>query len=571
MSKVQVTLIILALVVVVALGAFMRHGAHGPAATPTPASATPAATNAAATAAPVTVQTVHPVTFDERVAVTGTLQPVTSVSIGAHLAGRVAWVIGDEGTPVHRGDVVARMDDMDSRTQVRAAQAAVKGAEAHFEQARAAALQQLTATDSSILTAQAGVEAAVARLHQATTTADATDATTNAQVKASQATLDAATARMAALKNGARGQEMAIAENAVSLAKVQFDSDKDDFDRYQKLFTDGAISKSVLDKSEAKMKISKAQLDSAQQQASLVHTGARQEDLDAAEAAVRQAQEGVTLAKAGLKQIDVAKANVDIAVTGVNQAKAALASARASRQTNIMRDQDVLAANQAVIQAQDALKIALQALDYTTMITPVDGVVSARLADAGQAVGSNAAVLTIATNQSLYFEARVSELEATHLAPGQSAQVAVDALQGDRGNVYADAAPSSITGMVEKIVPVVDAHSREFSVRVVVPRTKALFPGMFARAAIITARHAQVLTVPKDALIERDGKEYLFTVDGGAAHRHDAILGAASDGQIEVKSGLSDGDQVVIVGQQTLLDGDKVTVVAGSKGAGATE
>jgi HlyD family secretion protein len=561
MSKAQVTFVVLALLALTMVGALLgcRPQQAAPAKpAPPPAPKTPVAT---AAAAPVSVQSVRPVDFTERVAMTGTLQPVNSVNVGPRIAGRIAWVIGDEGTPVHRGDVLVRMDDMDARSQVRVAQAAVKAAQARLAQAKAAALQQLTATGSSILTAQAGVEAAVARVKQAKTTADATDATTHAQIKAAEATLDAATARLNALKNGARGQEKAIAENAVALAKVQYESDRDDYDRYKKLFADGAISKSVLDKTEAKMKIAKAQLDSAQQQASLVQTGARQEDIDAAQAAVRQAQEGVTLAKAGLKQVDVAKANVEIAETGVSQAKAALESAKASRQTNIMRDQDVMAASQAVMQAQDALKIAIQALDYTQVLAPVDGVVAARLADAGQAVGSNAAVLQISTNQSLYFEARVSELEATRLAPGQQAQVAVDALQSDRSNVYNDAGASAIMGTVDKVVPVVDARTRQFAVRVVVPRTRALFPGMFARASIITARHTGALTVPKDALIEREGKQYLFVAAGDTAHRRAVVLGAASDGLVEVKSGLAAGDQVVIVGQQTLLDGDKVSVV----------
>jgi HlyD family secretion protein len=505
------------------------------------------------------VKAVIPRLLEARVEVTGTLQPNDEVEVGTRYAGRMAWVIGKAGTRVEKGQLVARLEDHDAKTQVRAATAALQAAKARLEQAKAAVLQQATATDTGIATAQAGVEAAEARLEQAKTSAAAQDASAKAQVKAADAAVDAAKSRLTLLKNGSRTQERRIAEQNVSLAQATYNLDKANFDRYQQLFEKGAVSKAILDGAETKMKVSEAQLQAAKQQLSLVQEGPRQEDITTAEAAVRQAQEGLDTAKANLKQVDVAYANVEIAKTGVSQAKAALEAAKAARQVNVMRDKDVLAAQAAVQQAREALTAATQTLDYMYIYSPVSGVVASRLADAGQSMGSGEPVMMISTNNTLYFEAQVSELEAPRLRAGQQVTLTVDALQGDRGNLYAGKTARTFSGSVEKVVPVVDARTRNFTVRVIVPRSDALFPGMFTRGSIVVARHADAVVVPKDALVKRDGRTLVFVAEGDTARERDVTLGASDAAAVQVLHGVLPGDHLIIAGQQSLKDGDKIS------------
>lgn len=678
----KVPMIILCVVVLAALAVApvllkkMRAGRKDSSATPIEQKVTP-----------VSVSTVTPRDLEEVVEVTGTLQPLDQVNVGNRFAGRVAWIVGEEGTAVKRGDVVARMEDQDARTQVRAAQAALRAAEARaaqaqaalsqqqaatdagigsaqaavdaaqarldaakaavtqqatgtdagiksaeaavqaaqarLEQAKAGAAQQVTATSTSINGAAAGVEAADARWKQAQFTADATEANATAQVKSAQAALDAAQSRLALVRKGARTQEQAVAENSVRQAKAAYDIDKLNYDRLKKLFDDKAIARSQLDTAETKMSISKAQWDSAQEQLSLVKEGARPEEIQTAEAAARQAEEGVATARANLKQIDVAKANVEIARTGLVQAKAALESARAGQQVDVMRDKDVLAAQAAVQQAQQALEsaragkqvnvmrdkdvlaalagvqqarqqlanavsarqvnvmresdelaakagveqarealtLALQNLDDTMLYSPVDGVIAKRLAEVGQSLGASVAVVTISTNQSLYFEAGISELEATRIHGGQPVRVAVDALQGNRANLYGGTAVTTITGTVERVVPVVDARTRNFNVRVIVPARSALYPGMFARGQVIVASHPGVLAVPKDALVKKGDRFMVFTVREKKVRMQEVTIGASDGAYVQVLSGLIGNERIVVVGQQSLLDGDTIKIV----------
>ena len=368
--------------------------------------------------------------------------------------------------------------------------------------------------------------------------------------------------------------------------------------RYKELFNQGAITRERLEKYETALNIAKAQYDSAQQQLSLVQEGPRKEDIESAEANVRQAQEGLESANANLGQISVAKANVEIAKTGVRQAeaqletaksgtdidemkdkdiqaaqagieqaKANLASAKSASQVNIMRDSDVLSAQAAIAQAKEQIVTAQNALSYTKIIAPVDGVVSKKMSDVGQALAANISVFTISTSGSLYFEAPVSELDATKLKAGQPVKITIDAMQGDKSNLYNDTGNTAVTcqGIVEQVVPVVDVKSRNFNVRVTLDakasKDKALYPGMFATGVVVTFNHPNSIVVPKDAIVERGGKQYVFTVLKNRAVKRIVTTGIMdNDGDMMIKSGVEVGEEVMVEGNQTLSDGALISV-----------
>ena len=154
----------------------------------------------------------------------------------------------------------------------------------------------------------------------------------------------------------------------------------------------------------------------------------------------------------------------------------------------------------------------------------------------------------------------MSELEATRLRSGLQVRLTVDALQGDRSNLFNARQASAITGTVEKVVPVVDASTRDFLVRVLVPRNPRLFPGMFARGAIVTAHHHGVIAIPKEVIVERGSEQEVYVAEGNLARRHTIVAGAATHDLVQVISGLAPGDRVITAGQQTLQDGDAISI-----------
>lgn len=553
--------LVVAVVGVAGVGLSLRPGDKVRARPPAESAAGAAVEKDAERRPAVSTMAVQASTIVHRVNVSGTLRAADEAVVTARSAGRVVWVVGKEGTPVRQGQVVIRLDDTDAQARVRSARAALEGARARLKQAKASATQQTTATDSGIRNAEAAVAAAEAALKQERTNAEAQEAALNAQVKAAEAALDAAQSQLALRRKGARDQERSMAEQSVRLAQATYDNAKTNYDRALKLFKTGAIAKAELDSAETQMRVSKAQLESAKEQLSLVETGSREEEIQAAEAAVRQAEQGLAVARANLKQLDVARGRVTIAEANLRQAKAGLDAARANRQVNVVRDQEVLAAETAVRQAQEALTLALQELDYMQIKSPVDGVVSKKQVEVGQSISPNVTLLQLAATDALYFEASVPELQATSLRAGQKVELRVDALAGGQASLYSDSKTQAIEGSVEKVVPVVDQQTRSFTVRVTVPRHASLMPGMFARGSVIVARHEKAISVPRDVLVEKGDRRTVFVVEDGVARARSVTTGVVDGNSVQITKGLAVGDQVVIIGQQTLADGDQVRVV----------
>ena len=108
-------------------------------------------------------------------------------------------------------------------------------------------------------------------------------------------------------------------------------------------------------------------------------------------------------------------------------------------------------------------------------------------------------------------------------------RLTVDALQGNRSNLYGATRVHTLMGAVEKVVPVVDASTRNFIVRVRVQRSAQLFPGMFARGAIIAAQHLGVVAIPKDVIVQKGESQTVFVAANGKAQKRDIVAGFANN------------------------------------------
>jgi len=92
------------------------------------------------------------------------------------------------------------------------------------------------------------------------------------------------------------------------------------------------------------------------------------------------------------------------------------------------------------------------------------------------------------------------------------------------------------------------------------PPPQAL-PGMYARVSIVKERLDKAVALPLYAVINQDGKQFVYTVTDGVAHRRAVVTGFLQDWLVLVKQGVVPGDRVVIVGQRGLDDGQPVRVV----------
>lgn len=421
------------------------------------------------------------------VEVSGDIKALKSVTLSAKIPGRVVSVPYREGDSVRAGAVVVRQDTSDSSAQVRQAEAGLLGAKA--------------------------------RLSQATTSATISDTQIEAQVAQAKAGLDAAKARLQMIKKGARSQEVASAENAVASARANFENARINFERMRDLYAQGALSKQQMDLVQMQYDVASAQYDTAGQQLSLVKAGAREEEVEAAQKQVDQAEEALRMAQANRAQKDLRQEDIKSAKAGVAQAEAALAYAR-------------------------------QQLANAYIHTPFAGTVSKRFTEPGQMASPGVPLMEVVALDTIYLEATVSEIDIGKVKVGQPVEVTVDALPGRK-----------FRGSVQRILPTADTKSRHFTVRIaVLNRTGDLRPGMFARGNIEVARHENTVIIPKDALISSGRTQAVYTVISSTARLRPVTLGLETREEAEVLSGVSAGDTLVVVGQDRLSDGVKIHV-----------
>ncbi|OKH28969.1 efflux transporter periplasmic adaptor subunit [Chroogloeocystis siderophila 5.2 s.c.1] len=306
---------------------------------------------------------------------------------------------------------------------------------------------------------------------------------------------------------------------------------------------------------------------------------------------VREGQAMAILDDAVIRaQIDQASANIESAQAVVGQRQAALAQARASlaeAERNLQRYEQ-LARNGAISRqeldtratatatAREAVRVAqanissaeadvrssragLQQLQtqlgQTVVRAPVSGLVAEAIAKIGDVASGSQPLFSIIQNNALELAAQVPAVQLPQVKVGAPARVTSDT-----------DSRVQLQGRVREIAPLVDTQSRQATVRIDLPPTSLLRPGMFARAAITSAT-VPGITVPAKAVVPQpDGNGRVFVLVGeDTVQARSVELGEVlNDGNIEIRSGLNPGDRVVVSGAGYLNDGDRVRVVEGS-------
>jgi HlyD family secretion protein len=268
---------------------------------------------------------------------------------------------------------------------------------------------------------------------------------------------------------------------------------------------------------------------------------------------VEAADAAVNVAKAALAAADAALANATLELDRARNLfeRGALprqrldAAETAHRSAEAQRD--LAQANLA--QAGAAARRAREVRRDASLTSPITGVIVERNFDPGNLVApGDSAVVAVADTRVLKLEAGVAELEAGRLKAGMPARVSVQARPGD---VY--------EGRLAALAPEIDAKNRHFRVEVRVPNPDGqLLSGMYATAAIETARAQQVVTVPREAVGLRDGKRVVLRIAGERIEAVPVREGITDEGRVQVVSGLAPGDLLVADARRPLAPGTRV-------------
>jgi membrane fusion protein (multidrug efflux system) len=190
-------------------------------------------------------------------------------------------------------------------------------------------------------------------------------------------------------------------------------------------------------------------------------------------------------------------------------------------------------------------------LGYTEIRAPIDGVISERYIKLGNMIDAGTPAFQVTSLEPLVSYLHVPEREYRNLEPGQTATLEIDALQN-----------APFTGTVARVSPTVDPETGTFKITIEVSdSSRRLKPGMFGRISIVSDMHADALRIPRNAIIDDDGVSTLFVIDGDQARRRTIETGYTEDGSVEVLDGLSDEEVFVVVGQASLKEGTRISII----------
>lgn len=190
-------------------------------------------------------------------------------------------------------------------------------------------------------------------------------------------------------------------------------------------------------------------------------------------------------------------------------------------------------------------------LENTQLLSPIDGVVTARNYDNGD-LYSGQPVLVVQRITPVKLKINVSEQYFSRVSLNDAVLVELDAYPGE-----------SFRGKVSLIYPSIDANTHTFTVEVTVANAeRKLRPGMFARATLNLGAENHVV-VPDIAIVKRAGSGdrfvYVYEDDGTVSYRK-VELGQRLGDRFELVSGVPDNARIVIAGQNKLADGVEVEV-----------
>ena len=188
--------------------------------------------------------------------------------------------------------------------------------------------------------------------------------------------------------------------------------------------------------------------------------------------------------------------------------------------------------------------------ENTRLVSPINGIVTARNYDSGDMIGGEP-VVTIEQKSPVKLLVNVSESFYTRVRKGMDVNVKVE--------VYGD---EIFHGKVSLIYPTVDPQTRTFPVEIKLPnKDLKVRPGMFARVTMNFGTQNHVVA-PDLSIIKQagSGDRYIYVYKDGKVSYNKVLLGRRMDDKYEIISGVSDGDQVVVAGQSRLTNGAEVSV-----------
>ena len=189
-------------------------------------------------------------------------------------------------------------------------------------------------------------------------------------------------------------------------------------------------------------------------------------------------------------------------------------------------------ANQAASSAQQSKVM----LGENVLFAPFDGVVGERLQEPGDMGMPNQPIITFLKPDDLRLDVAIADRCATMVKLGMTVNVRIDALQ------------QTLTGKVDEITPEIDPQTRSQQLKVSLPKVAGLQQGQFGWLDLACQAEQSTLLIPASAIVHYGQLQAVRVVEDGLLHTRHLRTGKQYGEQLEVLSGLHQGETILVEG-----------------------
>jgi RND family efflux transporter MFP subunit len=291
-------------------------------------------------------------------------------------------------------------------------------------------------------------------------------------------------------------------------------------------------------------------------------------ELAGADAVVRRSKQEILRSKGDVERAKSAHVATHAMYERLQQAAQQKAGLVAQQELDNARAKDlegeaqVSSAEAALNAAQQALEVAeanakqYAALsDYTRIVAPFTGVVTVRYADTGSLIAAGTASSTQSTPV-----VRIAQISVLRLVLPIPESIAGEIRLGDPVKVHVQALNQDIVGKVSRFAQSLDVQTRTMETEIDFENSNGkLLPGMYTETVLQLSDRKDVLVAPMEAVMQDAGEARILAVNGqNLVEERKVKLGAQGKSRVEVVSGLTDGDRIIVGNQSQFRNGEKV-------------
>lgn len=328
---------------------------------------------------------------------------------------------------------------------------------------------------------------------------------------------------------------------------------------------DDSMARLQAEQAQAGVRAAQAQLDQARR-------GVRAQELESARASVEQAEEELRTARSNLERTERLFEAGTISRSQYEDAENAFQSARtqvenARRSLRIMEEgasaEELELAEANLDSARKQLELAELQLRYAEVRAPISGRIADVMAEEGNMANTSTALAAIISDEMIQVQAALPEEYYGQLA------YRVGDLQARIFPIaYPDNPPYS--GVLSSVASVIQPESRTFGIEIAVENPQGrLRPGMFVNLELILRSVEDALVLPSDALLRREGRSVVYTIDESGdeltARMIPVKTGGRRSGRVHITDGLQPDMPVIVGGNTFLEDGQLVRRTGGSQ------